>query len=120
LLYQPLLASSTRPDLVVESMETRAESPDFGVDYDYVDWWAKYIVLRDHVELFRPFPDEAEHQKKIHSFLEYEIVAKQAIVLELESLSAAKKGMAKDITTLTIKSVKADIAYQSNAKSKLP
>jgi hypothetical protein len=119
LLRQPLLESSTRPELVVESMETRAEGPNFGVDYDYVDWWAKYIILRDHVELLRPFPDEAEHQKRIHSFFEYEVAAKQDILLRLESSLTSKKGAAKDITTLTIKGVKADIAYQLDAKSKM-
>jgi hypothetical protein len=120
LLYQPLLASSTRPDLVVEYMEKRVQIPDFGVDHDYVDWWAKYIVLRDHIDLFRPFPDEAEHQKRIDSFFVYEVAAEQEILLQLESSLSSKKGAAKDITTLTIKDVKADIAYQLNAKSKLP
>jgi hypothetical protein len=53
LLYQPLLASTTRPALVVRAMEERAEDPAFGVDYDYVEWWAKYVALRHHNELFR-------------------------------------------------------------------
>jgi hypothetical protein len=98
-------------------METRAEAPDFGVDYDYVDWWAKYIVMRDHIELFRSFPDETEHQTRIHSFLEYEVGTKQDILLQLESSLASKKGAAKDITTLTIKAMKADIANQTEGKT---
>jgi hypothetical protein len=114
-LYQPLLASSTRPDLIIASMEERAEDPDFGVDYDYVDWWAKYIVLRDHIELFRTFPDETEHQKRIHSFPIYEVAAKQEIALRLESLLTSKRGVAKNITTLTLKAVKDDIAEATHS-----
>lgn len=116
-LYQPLLASSTRPDLIISSMEERAEDPDFGVDYDYVDWWAKYIVLRDYIELFRTFSDETEHQKRIHSFLIYEVVAKQEIALRLESLLTSKKGVAKNITMLTVKAVKDDIAEATHSDS---
>jgi hypothetical protein len=116
LLYQPLLASTTRPDLVVAAMEARAEDPAFGVDYDYVDWWARHIVLRDHIGLFR-FPlDDAEQQKRFHSFLQDEIAVKQDIVLRLESLLASKQGVAKDVTKLTVKTVKTDITYQTNAK----
>jgi hypothetical protein len=110
-IYQPLLASTTRPDLVVAAMEERAEDPAFGVDYDYVEWWAKYVVLRDHIELFRAPLGEAEQQKRIHSFLEEEIAAKKDIVLRLDSVLASKANMAKDVTTLTIKAAKADLAY---------
>jgi hypothetical protein len=113
LIYQPLLASTTRPDLVVAAMEERAGDPAFGVDYDYVEWWAKYVVLRDHIELFR---GEAEQQKRIHSFLEDEVAAKKDIVLRLDSLLASKVGMAKDVTTLTLKAVKTDIAYETSGK----
>ena len=119
-LWQPLLASTTRPDLVVASMAARAAGPDFGVDYDYVDWWAKYIIVRDHTGLFRPFLDEAEHQKRLHSFAEYEIAAKQGIVLRLESLLVAKRGVARDITALTIKTVNAEIAYETKGKGQSP
>jgi hypothetical protein len=111
--YQPLLASSTRPDLVVAALEARAENSAFGVDYDYVEWWAKYAVLRDHPELFRPFLDGTEQQKRIHSFLEYEAAAKRNIVLRIEPLVASKEGVAKTVTTLTIKAVKADLAYET-------
>jgi hypothetical protein len=117
LLFQPLLASTTRPDLVVAAMELRAEDPALGVDYDYVDWWATYVVLRDHIELFRlPF-DDAERQNRFHSFLEYEVAAKKAIVLRLESLLASKGGAAKDAPALTIKTVKTDIAYETKTKA---
>jgi hypothetical protein len=117
LMYQPLLASTTRPDLVVTAMEARAEDPALGVDYDYVDWWARHIVLRDHIELFRfPF-DDAGRQNRFHSFLEDEVAVKKDIVLRLESLLASKTGVAKEVTTLTIKAVKADIAYQTKDKA---
>jgi hypothetical protein len=119
-LWQPLLASSMRPDLVIAAMEARAEDPDFGVDYDYVVWWARYIVARDHVELFRPFLDETDHHKRLHPSLESEVAAKRDIVLRLELLLALKKGGAKDITAVTIKTVKADIADQNKGNSHPP
>lgn len=112
-LYQPLLASSTHPDLIVAALEARAEDSAFGLDYDYVDWWASYIVMRDHSELFRPFPDETEHQKRIHSFLEYKADAERNITVQLESWLASKKGVANTVTKLTIKAVRADLAYEA-------
>jgi hypothetical protein len=112
-IHQPLLASSTRPDLIVAALEARAEDPALGVDYDYVDWWARYIVLRDHPELLRPFPDETEHQKRTHSFLVCEAEAERNILDQLESLLASKEGLANTVTKLTIKAVKADLAYEA-------
>lgn len=119
LMYQPYLTSTTRPDLVVAAMEARAEDPAFGVDYDYVEWWAKYVVLRDHIELFRA-PLDAEQQKRIHSFLGDDVTAKKDIVLRLESLLASKTGVAKDVTTLTLTAVKSDIAYETKDKAPSP
>jgi len=119
-LWQPLLRSTTRPDVVVASMKARAEDPGFGVDYDYLDWWATYTVLRDHTELFRPFSDEAEHQKRIHSFLLCKIAEEKDIVLRLESMLATKKGVAKDVTALAIETAKGFIAYQTQGKNQTP
>ncbi|MGA9885408.1 MAG: hypothetical protein WBQ34_16960 [Candidatus Acidiferrales bacterium] len=120
LLQQPLLASTTRPDLLVAAMEARAAEPDFAPDYDYADWWARYAVLRDHRELFRPSLDEKDGAKMLSSILRFEIAEKQEIVARLESLLATKRGTAKSLTALTIKTVKADIAYQLKAKRQAP
>jgi hypothetical protein len=67
------------------------------VDYDYVEWWAKYVVLSDHNELFRAPLGDAEQQKRIHSFLEDEVAA-------------------RDVTMLTLKAVKTDIANETKGK----
>jgi hypothetical protein len=119
-LEQPLLESTTRPDLVVDFMQDRARDPDFGVDSDYTEWWARYTVVRDHKELFRPFRDETEHQKGLHSFPQYELAAKRDIVLQLESVLSSKRGPAKDTTALTIKIMRADIEYQTKDKKQTP
>jgi hypothetical protein len=110
---QPLLDSTTRPDVLVAFLEQRAENPDFGVDYDYVEWWAKYIVLRDHPEMFRPLYDEAARYESSRPYLSYNTAAKQEIVTRLESILGIKTPSAKALAALTIKDVKADITYLS-------
>ena len=99
---QPLLASTTRPDLVVAAMRARAERPDFGVDYDFVFWWARFQVFRDHPELFRPVLDAADHQRLLLQFASYIGQFERDIIPELERMNLAKKGDAADRTAVTI------------------
>lgn len=119
LLPQPLLASTTRPDLLVAAMEARAAEPDFAPDYGYVDRWAHYAVVRDHRELFRPLPDEKANQQRLALISKFEIVEKQRIVSRLQSLLPAKSGDAKRLTALAIQEVKADVAYQLRPKRRV-
>src|SRR5579862_1529095 len=98
--WQPLLASTTRPDLIVQALQERAERPDFGVDYDYVDWWAKYLVRRDHPEIFRPFYDQEARRKISEPYGSYLFSAKQEIVLKLEAVVENKEQKQKMITNL--------------------
>lgn len=99
---QPLLASTTRADLVVAALKERAERPDFGVDYDFVSWWGRFQVLRDHSELFRPALDAAEHQRRLLQFASYLSQFERDIIPELERLSLTKTGAAADVTAVTI------------------
>lgn len=99
---QPLLASTSRADLVVAAVKARAERPEFGVDYDFVSWWARFQVLRDHSELFRPVLDAAEHQTRLLQFAAYFSQFERDIIPELERLNLTKTGDAADVTAVTI------------------
>jgi hypothetical protein len=99
---QPLLASTTRADLIVSAMKVQAERPDFGVDYDFVSWWARFQVLRDHPELFRPAPDPSEHQRRLLQSAAYFSQFERDIIPELERLNLTKTGDAADVTAVTI------------------
>jgi hypothetical protein len=118
IFYQPLLASTVRPDLIVAAMESRARRPDFGVDYDYAYHWAEFLVQRDDTGVFRPFADEQEQRKRIHSFLLGNVEAKKQIISELSAHLDEKIATAKRITALTIKNLNDDIAYASGQKPK--
>jgi len=106
MLFQPLLASTTRADILEPAMCARAEEPDFGVDYDYVQWWRKYLVQRDHPELLRPFFNEAERQKKAGDYSVHVDKAELELLAKLETLVQSKKGDAQKVTALTIKILK--------------
>jgi hypothetical protein len=113
--YQPLLASTVCPDLVVAAMESRVRQPEFGVDYDYAYHWARFLVERDDTGVLRPFADEPEHQKRIRSFNFAEVEAKQRIIAELGAHLDEKTGTARQITALTIKNLNDDVAWASRA-----
>jgi hypothetical protein len=105
-LWQPLLASTTRADLVVGAMTKQAEQPDFGVGYTYLHWWTHYLVQSDHPDLFRPLAGESERENRIHDYLVHEFQARHALTANLETLLATKTGTAAEVTALTIKVTK--------------
>jgi hypothetical protein len=84
-------------------MRERAEGPEFGVDYDYVDWWIRFLVQRDHPEVFRPVLDEFERQKRAKDYSVYYSKAELELLSTLESLIQDKKGEGQKVTALTIK-----------------
>lgn len=106
MLFQPLIASTTRAAILEAIMRARAEEPDFGVDYDYVQWWRKYLVQRDHPELLRPFFNEAERQKKAEDYSVHVDKAELELLAKLETLVQSKKGDAQKVTAVTIKILK--------------
>lgn len=103
MLPQPLLASTTRAKLLEATMRKRAEEPEFGVDYDYAEWWIRCLVQRDHPELFRPFIRGFDRQKRIEDYSVYYYKAELELLSTLESLVQNKKGAAQEVTALTIK-----------------
>jgi hypothetical protein len=117
---QPVLKSSIRPDLVVAALESRAQDPNFRVDYDFAYWWAQFLVLRDHPEIIRPLANEAEQQTRIRPFLVNEAVAKKEIAARLETFLAAKQGIAREVTAITIKALKSDVALWEKAPDPAP
>ena len=106
MLFQPLLASTTRADIVEATIRARAEKSDFGVDYDYVQWWTKFLVQRDHPELLRPLFNEAERQKNAADYSVNMDKAELELLAKLETLVQSKKGDAQKVTALTIKILK--------------
>jgi hypothetical protein len=120
IIGQPLLESSTRPDLIVAALESRAQIPGFRVDYDFAYWWARYLVARDHPEILHFFADESQHQSQIHSFLVQQVEAEKDIATRLESFLEAKVGVAREVTALTIKALKADVAASAKVANPSP
>jgi hypothetical protein len=106
-LVQPLLRSTTRADQVVAAMKARAEQPEFAVDCDYVQLWARFLVQRDHPELFRSAETGySEIQKQLRNYVAYHSGAKRELVELLESLLPSKTGKAAETTAITIQVVK--------------
>ena len=105
-LSQQLLASTTRAGSLEVTMRERAEDPEFGVDYDYVDWWIRFLVQRDHPEVFRPAFDELERQKRARDYSVYYGKAELELLSILESLVQSKKGEGQKVTASTIKVIR--------------
>jgi hypothetical protein len=103
---QPLLESTTRADLVVSAMSDRAKRPDFGVDYDFVQWWAEYVVQRDHPELFRPVANQAEREAALRTYQTYDDEAQREIATTLDHLLSSKTPAAAQVTRATIRLIK--------------
>jgi hypothetical protein len=103
---QPVLQSTTRADLVVSAMRGQAKQPDFGVDYDYVQWWAEYVVQRDHPELFRPVANQTERDAALGTYQTYNSEAQREIVTTLDHLLSSKTPEAAQVTRVTIRLVK--------------
>jgi hypothetical protein len=106
ILDQPLLASTTRPDLLEAALRSRAAEPNFGVDYDYVLWWIKFMIQRDHPELFRPSSSETERKNKAAEYAAWSDRTELDLLAKLELLVQAKNGDPHEVTALTIKLLK--------------
>jgi len=88
-------------------MTEQSERPDFGVDYNYFEWWVGFLVQRDHPELFRPLANEIEHDKILRDYTVFKDQAEQELIANLETLGATKTSDAADVTGLTVKIAKA-------------
>jgi hypothetical protein len=117
---QPVLKSSVRPDLVVAALESRAQDPNFRVDYDFAYWWAHFLVLRDHPEIIRPLANDAEQQSRVRPYLVNQAAAKKEVAARLESFLPAKQGIAREVTAITIKALKSDVALWEKAPNPEP
>jgi hypothetical protein len=106
ILSQLFLESTTRAEFVEQTMRERAEEPDFGVDYDYVYWWIRFLVQRDHPEVFRPSIDELDRRKKEADYSQYRRKAELQVLENLQSLAQNKTGEAKKLTAFTIRTLK--------------
>jgi hypothetical protein len=106
ILSQPFLKSTTRAEFFEQTMRARAEEPDFGVDYDYVYWWIRFLAQRNHPEVFRPSTDELERRKKEADYSKYRREAELQVLENLQSLAQNKTGEAKKLTALTIRTLK--------------
>jgi hypothetical protein len=107
--FQPVLGSTTRADLISAAMKERSEQPNFGVDHDYFEWWVRFLVQRDHPELFRPLvnENEGERQKILHDYTVLQNQTERKLLANLRSLNATKTGDAAEITGLTFRVVNA-------------
>lgn len=108
ILPQPLLASTTRPDLFLEALDKRAREPNFGIDYDYAYWWQRLMLQSEHPEFLRPFLEAKEREDETRRYFAYYREAEEKILERLKELVDTKTGKAKEITALTIKTQKAN------------
>jgi hypothetical protein len=107
LLPQPLLRSTTRPDLVATALKEQAEQPDFAVSGGYVYRWAQFLVQRDHPEIFRLNGDSyAENQDNLRHYATYLYEAERGLVQMLDSLLPSKQREAAEATSVTIRVVR--------------
>jgi hypothetical protein len=110
---QPFLASTTRAEFLEAAIKERAEKPEFGVDYDYVEWWIRCLVQREHPEVFRPVVSEVERQNRTKDYSVCYDKAELELLSILESLVLSKKGEGQKITASTIKVLK---SFTSNRR----
>lgn len=105
---QPLLLSTTRPDLVAGCMEERADEPQFAVDYDFVVTWSKFLLQQEHPELFRPkaVVSFSQPSRAPLKFREEQAGVWRVILHDLQAAVAQKKGTAAKLTAFTIKQMK--------------
>jgi hypothetical protein len=113
MLHQPLLQSTTRPDIVVACLKERAERPDSGVDSSYIYSWTRFLIERDHLELFRPANRElGKNQQQIDRYNAYYAQAEREIVSTLDTMLPAKRGEAAENTALAIKIAKSFLSSE--------
>ncbi len=107
---EPLLSATTRPDIVVACMRERAETPEFGVDYNYVFWWSRFLAQQEHPDLFRP-SDGGQHYggERATAYSAVTQTAMREVAVILQSALANKRGDAADLTVLTLKIVDAGL-----------
>jgi hypothetical protein len=108
---EPRLMSSTRPDLVAAALAARAEEPDFPVDYSYATQWVRFLVQRDHPEIFNMIAWGADQQSDWRAFNSYAALEAGAeIARELKNGLAAKSRIAKEVTADTVRALEGDTA----------
>ncbi len=112
LLPQPLLRSSSRPDLVVAALVARAKQPSFGVDSAFFSVWTQYLVQSEHPEYYRakPFGTVAPPGPSPHGY--YVFDAENEILKTLDELVDSKTAEAASTTRVTIKIVRDSHDYE--------
>jgi len=110
---EPLLSSTTRPDIVVACMRERAETPEFGVDYNYVYWWSRFLAQQEHPDLFRPSDGGRDYgRERSSAYAAATHTATREIAVILRAVLANKKGDAADLTALTLKVVDSSLKHE--------
>ena len=111
---EPLLSSTTRPDIVVASMQERAEMPEFGVDYNYVVTWSRFLVQQEHPELFRRTEktQDVSVRELVSAYPAAVDAATREIAAIFQSDLANKKDDALDLTSLTLELVTSRVRPQ--------
>jgi hypothetical protein len=106
------ITSTTRPDRMFLAMQKRAEQTDFGIDDNYVAWWAAVLAKRDHPELLRPTRNEEFRKQRTILYAQARGVATKQILQLLEASVSRKDRMAKAITQQTIQDLKRNDAIR--------
>jgi hypothetical protein len=112
--YQPYLDSTTRPDLIVAAMSAKAVESSFGVDYGYASAWSRFLVQRNHPEIFAIGIGETGQSHEWREFNAYQALEEGGdIIGVLEACIEKKSGTAREMTADTIRLLKDDYARWS-------
>jgi hypothetical protein len=112
--YQPYLDSTTRPDLIVAAMSAKAAVSSFGVDYGYASAWSRFLVQRNHPEIFAIDIGETGQSHEWQEFNAYQALEEGGeIIGALEACIEKKSGTAREMTADTIRLLKDDYARWS-------
>lgn len=116
---EPLLKSTTRPDIFVRCMRERIEAADFGVDYNFYWWWTQFLSQAEtpgccrpptSVSFSPPAPIIPPIMPPDYHPVPQDHVARRDTVSPTAVIQAAlvnKKGEAANVTALTLKLIDA-------------
>jgi hypothetical protein len=101
---EPLLESTSRPDIMVMAMKARAQLPDFGVDYNFAMWWERFLMQLKHPEFYAPSDSVLfdAPDKKMFEYNTAQVAVLKNIADDLQEAVRSKKGGAAQLSTFTL------------------
>jgi hypothetical protein len=108
-----VLASTTRPDLMLAALEDRAMNPSVALGATFEDAWTKFKVQRDCPEVFRRSQRDIDTVNRNDNYSACRTEAYRKLIPFLQSTLPLKTGAARESTARAIERVKRDYALTS-------